>query len=118
MNIEDFRTYCLNKKGTEESFPFDENTLVIKVGGKMFTAFDIDEFTSVNLKCEPQYAEELRENYEGVLPGYHMNKKHWNTVLMDGSVPNQLILELIDMSYYLVVKGMTKKQREEYKLEI
>lgn len=118
MDIESFRSYCLAKSGTTEGFPFDENTLVIKVGNKMFTAFDVDHFESVNLKCKPDYATELRTNYDGIIPGYHMNKKHWNTVLMDGSVPDKLIYELIDLSYELVIKGMTKKQREELNLTI
>ena len=118
MNIEAFRSYCLAKKSTTEGFPFDSNTLVIKVGDKMFTAFDVEQFESVNLKCDPDYANELRANYDGIIPGYHMNKKHWNTILMDGSVPDKLIYELIDLSYELVIKGMTKKQREEFNLTI
>lgn len=118
MDIEAYRSYCLAKAGTTEGFPFDGNTLVIKVGDKMFTAFDVDRFESVNLKCQPENAIELRANYDGIIPGYHMNKKHWNTVLMDGSVPDKLICKLIDQSYELVVKGMTKKQREELNLTI
>jgi predicted DNA-binding protein (MmcQ/YjbR family) len=118
MDIETFRSYCLAKAGTTEGFPFDGNTLVIKVGEKMYTAFDVDNFESVNLKCDPEYALELRTNYDGIIPGYHMNKKHWNTILMDGSVPDKLVYELIDLSYALVIKGMTKKQREELNLTI
>ena len=112
MNIEDFRFYCLAKKGVSEEFPFGENTLVYKVAGKMFALTDLDRFESVNLKCDPEKAVELREEFPSVLPGYHMNKKHWNTVLMDGSVPDKLIKEWIDASYDLVVAGLSKKQKE------
>lgn len=82
MDIEAFRQYCLSKKGTTEEFPFGPSTLVFKVMGKMFAAVDVDAFESVNLKCDPETAVELRERYEQVTPGYHMNKKHWNTVLL------------------------------------
>ena len=115
MDIETFRNYCLSKKGATESFPFDENTLVFKVGGKMFALLDVDIFESVNLKCEPEKAIELRERYAGVLPGYHMNKKHWNTVMMDGTVPDELILQWVDDSYNLVFNKLPKSQREKIK---
>ncbi|MFN3403583.1 MAG: MmcQ/YjbR family DNA-binding protein [Cytophagaceae bacterium] len=111
MNIEEYRNYCLNKKGVTEEFPFDNNTLVFKVKGKMFTAADVEMFEGINLKCDPEEAIYLRENYSSVLPGYHMNKKHWNTVLMDGSIPDQLIRKWIDNSYSLVVAGLPKKLR-------
>lgn len=113
MNIEDFRTYCLQKPGTTEEFPFDEFALTFKVMGKMFaiTNINAEQFT-VNLKCDPEYALELREQYEEIRPGWHMNKKHWNTVDFEGSVEVKLLVELIDHSYDLVVKGLKKKDKE------
>ena len=113
MDIEYFREYCLAKKGVSEGFPFDENTLVFKVMEKVFALMDVEQFQSVNLKCDPERAIELRESNEGIIPGYHMNKKHWNTVDTDGAVDDDLFLELADHSYELVVKGLTKKMREE-----
>lgn len=115
MNIEEFREYCLAKPATSESTPFDKNTLVFKVHGKMFSLTGIQEFASINLKCDPEYAIQLREENEGIQPGYHMNKTHWNTVLTDGSVTDELLLELIDHSYDLVVRGLRKKVRESLK---
>lgn len=115
MDILFFRTYCLSKPGTSEDTPFDENTLCFKVGGKIFALTDIDIFESVNLKCNPERAIELREIYYGITPGYHMNKKHWNTILFDGSVPDKLILELVDHSYELVFQGLPKKQQIAFK---
>lgn len=109
MHIEYFRDYCLNKPGVTEEFPFGEQTLVFKVMGKMFALADVDRFESVNLKCDPERAVELREKYDGVLPGYHMNKKHWNTVMMDGSVSDKLSEELIDHSYKLVIEKLPAK---------
>ena len=108
MNIEELRNYCMKKTGVTESFPFGENTLVFKANGKMFLATHIDEQPlSFNAKCEPQRAIELREHYEAVQPGYHMNKKHWNTVTADGSMSDSLLYELIDHSYELV-RGKSK----------
>ncbi len=115
MNIEDFRAYCLSKKGVTEAFPFDGNTLVFKVGGKMFALLDVDTFESVNLKCDPERAIELRERYAAVEPGYHMNKKHWNTVRMDGSLPDALIREWVDDSYDLVFGKLPKQVKERIK---
>lgn len=115
MHIEDFRAYCLSKPGTTEALPFDENTLVFKVMGKMFALADIDEFRSINLKCDPLKALRLREEYPGIRPGYHMNKKHWNTVDTDGSIPDSKIRYLINHSYELVVAGLPKRAREELK---
>lgn len=112
MNIEDFRNYCLAKPGVTEEFPFGPETLVYKVHGKMFTASGIEEFDFVNLKCDPERAIELREAHAGIQPGWHMSKKHWNSVYMDGSVPEQLVKELIDHSYDLVKASLPKKQRE------
>jgi predicted DNA-binding protein (MmcQ/YjbR family) len=113
MNIEDFRDYCLAKKGVTESFPFDETTLVFKVMGKMFALTDTEDDFSINLKCEPDKAIDLREQYpETVLPGYHMNKKHWNTVVVDVRIPDKTLKEWIDESYRLVIKSLTKDQRQ------
>ncbi len=113
MNIETFRDYCLAKPGTTESFPFDETTLVFKVMGKIFAITGIETFASINLKCDPDKAIELREEYLAIRPGYHMSKKHWNTVDMDGSLSQSLINELIDHSYEMVVKGLSKKAQSE-----
>lgn len=114
MNITFFREYCLSKPGTSEDTPFDENTLCFKVGGKIFAIIDIDLFESVNLKCDPEKAIELREQYSGIVPGYHMNKKHWNTVMFGGSVSDRIILELVDHSYDLIVNSLPKKIREGF----
>lgn len=111
MNIESFRSYCLTKKGVTEEFPFGEDTLVYKVMGKMFALTDLESFESINLKCEPEAGVQLREQHASVLPGYHMNKKHWITVLMDGSIPDMLIRRWIDESYYLVTASLTKSQK-------
>jgi len=113
MNIESYRDYCLFKKGVTEEFPFDETALVFKVMGKMFTITNIDNFVSFNVKCDPELAVQLREEYSGVLPGYHMNKKHWNTILMDGSIPDSNAYEWIDHSYDLVVSKLPRKVKEE-----
>jgi predicted DNA-binding protein (MmcQ/YjbR family) len=111
MNIESFRAFCLKKKGVTEEFPFGEGTLVYKVMGKMFALTGIENFESVNLKVDPEKGAELRESYPAVLPGYHMNKKHWVTVLMDGSLPDRLVKEWIDDSYALVASKLTKSQK-------
>ena len=116
MNIEFFRDYCLSFSGVTEEFPFDENTLVFKVLGKMFALCDVDEFESINLKCDPVKAIELREEFPDlVLPGYHMNKKHWNTVSMQDNLPDKLIKEWIKDSYDLVVAKLPKRERERLK---
>lgn len=116
MDIVSFREYCIAKPGVTESFPFDNQTLVFKVMGKMFALCDVDLFTSVNLKCDPELAVELREKYEDkVLPGYHMSKKHWNTVVMDGTIPDTKVRHWINHSYELVVAGLPKKTKEELK---
>lgn len=99
------------KPGVTEETPFGPETLVFKVGGKIFALTDIDSFASVNLKCEPIKALQLREEYESILPGYHMNKKHWNTVLVNSQVPHSLFIELIDHSYNLVFDGLTKLEK-------
>lgn len=114
MNIEELREYCLLKKGVTESFPFDNETLVFKVMGKMFALCGLERVPSqVNLKCDPDRAIELRENYDGVIEGWHMSKKHWNTVFMQQVSP-QLLMELIDHSYDLVIFKFTKKLRAEW----
>jgi predicted DNA-binding protein (MmcQ/YjbR family) len=102
MNIEILREYCIKKENVTEGFPFGEDTLVFKVKGKIFALANLDGDLSVNLKCDPSYALELREKYSSVTPGYHMNKMHWNTVLLDGSVPDKEVLSWIDHSYNLV----------------
>jgi predicted DNA-binding protein (MmcQ/YjbR family) len=114
MNIETLRDYCLAKKGVTECFPFDQQTLVFKVVDKMFALVDVDLFVSVNLKCDPDRAIELREKYEGITAGYHMNKKHWNTVETNGSVPDKLFFELIDHSYNLVVSKLSGQSKKLY----
>lgn len=114
MNVEQVREYCLSKKGTTESFPFDEHTLVFKVMGKMFALVALERMPfQINLKCDPERAIELREEYDGVIiPGYHMSKTHWNTVYVE-QLPAEFVIELIDHSYQLVVDKLPKKTKEE-----
>ncbi|WP_456420812.1 MmcQ/YjbR family DNA-binding protein [Lutibacter sp.] len=114
MNIEAFRDYCLSKKYVTESFPFDEKTLVFKVAGKMFALTGLEhEPLTVNLKCNPEKSIELREQYYDIIEGFHMSKKHWNTINIKGDLPTSFIKKMIDHSYNLVVKGMTKKLQRE-----
>ncbi|MBD98960.1 MAG: MmcQ-like protein [Verrucomicrobia bacterium] len=113
MNVEDFREYCITKRGVSESFPFDAEVLVFKVMGKIFALANINDFQEVNLKCNPEKSIELRANYQGVMPGYHMNKKHWNTVSVRKDVPKNIIYQLIDESYNLVVSNLPKKLKQE-----
>jgi len=113
MDVEAIRAYCLTKKGVEEGFPFGDTTLVIKVGGKIFVLMNLDGDPSMNLKCDPDRAVDLREANPAIIPGYHMNKKHWNTVVLDGSLPKRLILEMIDHSYNLVFQSLPLKLRLE-----
>lgn len=115
MNIEELREYSLKKKGVDESFPFDETVLVFKVMGKIFALTSTEGEFTINLKCEPEKAIELREKYSGVKPGYHMNKKHWNTIYFDGSVSDLDTKEWVDQSYHLVVKSLTKAQQQHLK---
>jgi len=115
MNIEELRAYCLSLKGVTEDFPFDENTLVFKVVGKMFCMTDLEGDLSINVKNEPEKNIELREEYPAIKPGYHMSKIHWNTVDIDGSIPDDFIKNLIDESYDLVV--MKLKRQEQQKLK-
>lgn len=110
MNIESIREYALTKAGVEESLPFGPGALVFKVGGKMFLLVSMDaDPLQFNVKCDPHKAIELRDQYSSVLPGYHMNKKHWNTVIVDGSLPARLLKEMIDDSYSLVAPKAKKK---------
>ena len=104
MNIEILREYCISKKNITESFPFDEDTLVFKTAGRIFALVNLEGDLTINLKCNPARAIELRERYSSVIPGYHMNKKHWNTIYIDGSVPDKEIFSWIDHSYDLVLK--------------
>jgi predicted DNA-binding protein (MmcQ/YjbR family) len=118
MNIEFIREYCLKKPEVTEGFPFGEDTLVFKVAGKIFLLAGLDEVPlRVNLKCDPEKAIELREKFDSVLPGYHMNKNHWNTVIVDGSFSRSDFLEWVDDSYLLVIETLKKKDKERiYKL--
>lgn len=115
MNIEELRTYCLSLKGVTEDFPFDENTLVFKVVGKMFCLTDLEGDLSINVKNEPEKNIELREEYPAVKPGYHMSKTHWNTIEIDGSMADDVIKNLIDESYDLVVLKLTKLEQQKLK---
>ena len=117
INVEEIREFCLSKKGVEESFPFDNETLVFKVGGKMFCLTSLKDWEngtpSLNLKCDPEKALELRAEYDAINPGYHMSKIHWNTVAFHSDVNDQLMKELINDSYALVFKSLTKKIQNE-----
>lgn len=112
MNIETIRLYCLSLKGVTESFPFDEVTLVFKVANKMFALTNLDGPLSVNIKCDPDEAITLREQYMAVTPGYHMNKAHWNTVMVDGSIPDKNIKLWILNSYNLILSSLPKKVQQ------
>lgn len=117
MNIQQFYEFCLSKKGVTEHFPFDEDTLVFKVGGKMFCLSSLKEWEkgmpSLNLKCDPERAQELRAEYEAIKPGFHMSKIHWNTVAFNSDVSKKMMCELINHSYDLVFKSLTKKIQAE-----
>jgi predicted DNA-binding protein (MmcQ/YjbR family) len=125
MDYADFREFCLSKKGVTEDFPFDETTACLRVMGKIFAICDIGEgvvkgiplgpFAFINLKCEPEKAAQLREENEAIKPGWHMNKKHWNSVYMDGSLSDKFIRELIDHAYLLVESSLLRKLKEELK---
>lgn len=121
MDIQQLYEFCLSKKGVTEHFPFDEDTLVFKVGGKMFCLTSLREWEnstpSLNLKCDPERAIELREQYEAIKPGYHMSKIHWNTVSLHSDVSQKLLIELINHSYDLVFNSLTKKLQAEIKKE-
>ncbi len=112
MNIESLREYCLSKKDVEETVPFGPDVLVFKVKGKMFLLLPLDsEKLQFNVKCDPDLAIELREKYDCVQPGYHMNKQHWNTVIVDGTVSTKELKEWIDNSYDLIVESIPKKKK-------
>ena len=113
MHIEQLRNYCITKKGVTEHFPFDDTTLVFKVMNKMFALTGVDKFEFINLKCDPEKAIELREEFEGVTGAYHMSKKHWNSVATNGTVGDKLIYQWIDDSYDLIVSSLTKKLKKE-----
>lgn len=114
MNIEDIRAYCLTKKGSTESFPFDEETLVFKVMNKIFAIMPLEATEpSISLKCDPELVPELRENYTGVRPGWHLNKQHWNSVVADGSFTEKELIKWIDHSYDLIVASLPRKLKEE-----
>ena len=117
MNLENYYEYCLSKKGVTEHFPFDEDTLVFKVGGKMFALSSLLQWEkgapSVNLKCDPERSQELRAEYDAIQPGFHMSKIHWNTIAVNQDVTDVLLKELIDHSYDLVFKSLTKKIQME-----
>lgn len=114
MNIETLREYCLSKKAVTEDFPFGETTLVFRVMNKIFLLVALDANPlQFNAKCDPDKAIELREEYDAIKPGYHMNKKHWNTVVIDGSISTSLLKKIIDDSYNLIVQSLPKKSREE-----
>lgn len=112
MNVEDLRDYCLLKPGTTEEFPFGNDTLVFKIGGKVYLLVRLEPGNCFNVKCDPERAIALREQHPEIIPGYHMNKKHWNTVYLDGSLKLDLLKELIDHSYALVTASLSQNQRE------
>ncbi|MCC7246729.1 MAG: MmcQ/YjbR family DNA-binding protein [Saprospiraceae bacterium] len=113
MNVEQFRTFCLSLKGVTEDFPFDEHTLALRVMGKIFALTGLDDTSfQVNLKCDPDYALELRERYPEVQPGYHMNKKHWNTVDFEGSLSDQMLMDITRHSWEQVVKTLKKAEQQ------
>ena len=114
MNIEELRDYCLSKKGVEETLPFGPETLVFKVMGKVFLLTGLDSRPlEFNVKCDPEKAIELRENFDCVIPGYHMNKKHWNTIIVDGMASEKQLCEWITDSYNLVVSGLSKTDQKK-----
>jgi predicted DNA-binding protein (MmcQ/YjbR family) len=117
MNIQQLYEFCLSQKAVTEHFPFDEDTLVFKVGGKMFALTSLKEWenenASINLKCDPERANELRATYEAINPGWHMSKTHWNTIHFNSDVSDKMICDLIHHSYDLVFKSLTKKMQAE-----
>ena len=114
MNLEEFRKYCLLKKGSSENLPFDETTLAFRVSNKIFAITDLERLPfRVNLKSAPERAIELRERYECITPGYHMNKKHWNSIEPEGNIADDIMIELIDHSYELVFKSLKKTDKEQ-----
>lgn len=114
MNVEEVREYCIARKAVTESFPFDETTLVFKVMNKIFCLLSLDDFR-VALKNDPEKNVGLRAQFPAIIPGYHLNKQHWNTIELNGTIPKKLLCELIDESYELIIKSLPKKIQEEYK---
>lgn len=114
MDVIEMREYCLSLPHTEECTPFDETTLVYKVGGKMFACADMADFTGVSVKCDPDQAIELRERHPEIVGAYHFNKRHWNKVLTGGDLPDRMIKEQIYNSYRLVISGMPKARQKEF----
>jgi len=113
LSLETLKKYCFSKKGVTENFPFDDETLVFKVGPKMFALTNINKpVLEINLKCDPFMSEDLRRDFHAITPGYHMNKKHWNTIIVDGSISDDKILFLVDLSYELVFNGLKKDEKE------
>ena len=116
--MDEFRTYCMNKKGVTESFPFNQSVIVLKVMNKMFALGNVDLFEGMNLKCDPDEAAILRDIFPGVIPAYHMNKALWNTIILDGSIPRGEIERMIDNSFKLVVGNMSKKMQASILLHL
>ncbi len=115
MNIEQIREYCLSLQGVTEDMPFGEDTLVFRVMNKIFALVNLDGETRINLKCEPSRAISLREEFSAIIPGYHMNKKHWNTLIMNGIIKEDLVSDLINHSYELIIESLPKSKKEELK---
>ena len=117
MNIDEFRQYCLAKLGVTEETPFDEHTLVMKVAGKIYAITDLNEFDGIALKVNPEYGVELRERYSSIRPAYHMNKKHWISVSIDGKLPDSRLKQFIDDSYNLVLSKLSKRERLAFNIK-
>jgi predicted DNA-binding protein (MmcQ/YjbR family) len=117
MNLEDIREYCLKKPAVIECLPFNDETLVFKVAGKIFALLSLNGDWGLNLKCDPEKAIELREKYSDITPGYHMNKLHWNTLNLNGQLPENLVFKLIDHSYSIIIESLPKKLKKEYHLD-
>jgi predicted DNA-binding protein (MmcQ/YjbR family) len=116
VDLDSYRTFCLSKPGVKETFPFGAHVLVFKVSGKMFALSGVEEFESISLKVDPEHGNELREMYSAVEEAYHLNKRHWITVILDGTVPDKLLRQWIDTSYDLVVAGLPKKDQAKLNL--
>jgi len=116
MFLDDLREFCLSRKGATEHFPFDQNTLVFKVGNKMFALMDVEHFEGIALKCDPEYAQGLRAEYSAISGAFHMSKVHWNSVKVGGDVDDQLLRQLIQDSYNLVFDKLTKKIKNEIEM--
>jgi predicted DNA-binding protein (MmcQ/YjbR family) len=115
MVLKEFKKYCKSFIGVTEEYPFDETTLVYKIKGKMFTLTDINTFNMISVKCDPDDAQIIRQMFESVIPGYHLNKEHWNSIKIDGRIPDTLLKEWIEDSYNLVVQSLPKKIQKELK---